>query len=228
MINVAICGIDDNKITQYIEDEIPVIIVKNFEKESVCNNVRQSVHFFKKQNSPKLGDRFTETFWQISVLPSKAITDRIFRTCLIFPDDELPVVNLTMPIFKKMESFQKKYLGIEKFINDKVQGRPQIIHYPIGGGFFDWHTHPRFPTNYGLILNLSKKGRDFNFGQTEIKTENGEIIKVEKYADIGDLILFRYDLSHRVAPCDPDQDLVFSEKGRWTAVLPLLEKKTTD
>jgi len=175
MINVAICGIDDNKITQYIEDEIPVIIVKNFEKESVCNNVRQSVHFFKKQNSPKLGDRFTETFWQISVLPSKAITDRIFRTCLIFPDDELPVVNLTMPIFKKMESFQKKYLGIEKFINDKVQGRPQIIHYPIGGGFFDWHTHPRFPTNYGLILNLSKNKNTVNL---EI-SDNGQGIRKE-------------------------------------------------
>ena len=122
----------------------------------------------------------------------------------------------------------KKYLGIEKFINDKVQRRPQLLHYPVGGGFFDWHTHPRFPNNYGLILNLSKKGRDFNAGQTEVKIENGEIIKVEDYADIGDLILFRYDLLHRVSPCDSDRDLVFSEGGRWTAILPLLEIETTN
>ena len=227
-MNPKICENGDNKITQYIADEIPVIIVNNFEKESVCNYIRQSAHLFSKQNSPKLGDQFTETFWRIDVLPSKVITDRIFRTYCILPGDELPIVNSTLPIFEKMELFQKKYLGIEKFINDKVKRRPQILHYPLGGGFFDWHAHPRFPNNYGLILNLSKKGRDFNAGQTEVKTENGEIIKVEDNADIGDLILFRYDLLHRVAPCDSDQDLVFSERGRWTAILPLLEGETTN
>ena len=59
--------------------------------------------------------------------------------------------------------------------------------------------------------------------QTEIKVNRKEIIKVDKYADIGDLILFRYDLPHRVAPCDPREDLIFSSKGRWTAILPLLD-----
>ena len=227
-MNIKICENDDNKITQYIADEIPLIIVKNFEKESVCNSVRQSAHLFSKQNSPKLGDRFIETFWRIDVLPSKVMTDRIFRSWYIFPGDNLPIVNSTMMMFEKMGFFQKKYLGIEKFINDKVQRRPQILHYPTGGGFFDWHMHHRFPNNYGLILNLSKKGRDFNKGQTEVKMESGEVLKVEDYADIGDLILFRFDLSHRVAPCDPDQDLIFSEKGRWTAVLPLMDSTTNN
>jgi hypothetical protein len=226
-MNIAICK-NNNEVEQKIVNEIPVIIIKNFEKEEVCNQMRCSAHLFSKQNSPKLGCRFQETFWQIDVLPSKVLTDRIFRTWCIFPSDDLPIVNSTASVFKKMELFQKKYLGVESFINDTVQRRPQIIHYPVGGGFFDWHSHSRLPTNYGLILNLSKKGRDFNVGQTEIKAENGEVIKVEDYADIGDLILFRYDLPHRVAPCDSDQDLMFSENGRWTAVLPLIDSTRAD
>ena len=141
----------------------------------------------------------------------------------IYPNEIIPIVNQTDTIFKKMELLQNKYLGVNHFINNKVQRRPQIIHYPQGGGFFDWHEHPRFPTNYGLILNLSKKGRDFKEGGTEFRLENSEIIRTEDYADIGDLILFRYDLPHCVSKCDSSMDLCFSKKGRWTAVLPLLD-----
>ena len=221
-MKLVICENNDD-IRKQIINETPVIIIKHFEKEEVCNTVIKSAHVFTKKNKPKIGNRFKETFWQFDVLPTKVLTERIFRTLCIHSSDKLPIVELTRMIFEKMALFQDKFLSIEESLNDKIQRKPQIIHYPIGGGFFDWHTHPRFPTNYGLILNLSKKGRDFNEGQTEIKVNRKAIIKVDKYADIGDLILFRYDLPHRVAPCDPREDLIFSSKGRWTAILPLLD-----
>ncbi len=211
-----------SEITQHISNEEPVIIVKNFIEEDICNHVRKSSHLFTKKNTPKIGNRNKETFWRIDVLPSKVETERIFRTLCIFPDDKLSIVKTTNPIFNKMAEFQDKYLEFGRHINSNIKRRPQILHYPIGGGFFDWHSHKRFPNNYGLILNLSKKDRDFQQGQTEVILENKKVIKLDDYTDIGDLILFRYDLAHRVAPCDPKEDLVFSDKGRWTAVLPLL------
>ena len=60
--------------------------------------------------------------------------------------------------FEKMSTFQSKFVTNTDRIGKGEKRYSKIIHYPPGGGFFDWHTHPRFPTNYGLILNLSKKG----------------------------------------------------------------------
>lgn len=222
-MNIAVCENNNLEIKNQIKAKAPVIIIKNFADKEVCNKVVESAHLFTKKNKPKIGNRFIETFWQIDVLPSRVQTDRIFRSLCIYPNDNIPIVNQTEIIFKKMELLQNECLEVEKFLNDRVKRRPQIIHYPQGGGFFDWHKHPRFPTNYGLILNLSKKGRDFEKGGTEFKIETGEKISTEEYADIGDLILFRYDLPHSVSKCDSDEDLSFSKKGRWTAVLPLLD-----
>lgn len=121
-------------------------------------------------------------------------------------------------MFEKLKEFHNKFLAYENLNPNEYSILDQVIHYPKGGGFFDWHEHPKFPANYGVILNLAKKGRDFNQGQTEIKV-NDNIIKIDDFADIGDLTLFRFDLEHRVAPCDENEDLVFSSNGRWTAAL---------
>ena len=103
---------------------------------------------------------------------------------------------------------------------------PIVIHYPIGGGFIQWHSHPRFPNNYGLILNLTQKGEHFDKGGfTEIVSTDGEVIKLEEHCNAGDLVLFKYDLKHRVAPCDSDKDLTFAANGRWTAILPIQLKE---
>ena len=76
-----------SEITQHISNEEPVIIVKNFIEEDICNHVRKSSHLFTKKNTPKIGNRNKETFWRIDVLPSKFETERIFRTLCIFPKD---------------------------------------------------------------------------------------------------------------------------------------------
>ena len=159
------------------------------------------------------------------MLPSKVQTQRIFRSFHFGKDDGSEYYNTVKDFFARLEDFQKKYTVPDSDIPKNFKRFWQIIHYPRGGGFFDWHEHPRYPVNYGLIVNLSEKNREFNTGQTEFKID-GTIIKVDDYADVGDLILFRFDLEHRVAPCDPEEDLLFSSNGRWTAVLPVLEATT--
>lgn len=160
-------------------------------------------------------------FYSIDVFPQGVNTDRIFRTLQINEPKERILGKEIIHIFSKMQEFQDKFIVNEKNIKKDQSRRFQIIHYPKGGGYFDWHEHPRYPVNYGLILNLSEKGVNFEEGATEIITDEGEKVTVEKISNIGDLILFRYDLKHRVAPCDSDDDLVFDKNGRWTAIMPI-------
>ena len=78
-----------------------------------------------------------------------------------------------------------------------------------------------------LFSLLEKKGykisKYFDEGATatEIIDTKGNIVCVEDFSNIGDLILFKYDLRHRVAPCNPKDDLVFNTNGRWTAIIPI-------
>ena len=37
--------------------------------------------------------------------------------------------------------------------------------------------------------------------------------------------MFRYDLPHQVTPCDPNNDLTFDRKGRWTMIFPVYHEK---
>ena len=209
---------DTNALRNLIKLDEPVIVIKNFENENELNNIRKSLHNHTKEIPYRLGDQFSETFVQMDVLPSKVQTHRIFRTFFFSKDDGSNIFSLTRPIFQKLKSFHNQYLAYEDFSPNQYSILEQVIHYPKGGGFFDWHVHTRFPVNYGVILILAKKDRDFKVGQTEIKVNN-DIINIDDFADIGDLALFRFDLEHRVAPCDPREDLTFSDNGRWTAVL---------
>jgi len=96
--------------------------------------------------------------------------------------------------------------------------RPWIHHYPSGGGHFDWHEHPLEPTKIGMIVSMSRIGVDLDTGGTEFKTPFG-IVDTMSHHDIGDVCLFRYDLSHRVTKVDPDRERDWDGRGRWTMLL---------
>lgn len=196
-----------------------VVVIKDFaqKRDCICA-VLQASSLMKKLPHNRESEG---VFYRIDVLPQGVKTDRIFRTLQINAPNARLLGQETIHIFSEMQEFQNKFLVNEKNIRKDQSRKFQIIHYPKGGGFFDWHEHPRYPVNYGLILNLSEKGVNFEEGATEIITDEGEKIAVEKISNIGDLILFRYDLKHRVAPCDLDDDLVFDKNGRWTAVMPI-------
>ena len=142
-----------------ISQNIPVIIFKKFVKSNDCYKLINNCHRFskkiihrKKYNNGK--------FYSLDVLPQNVKTDRIFRTFY------LPMKTKSKyPFISKILQIQKKL--ITKILKtNKI--RLQVIHYPIGGGFFGLHRHNRYPTNYGIILNLSKRGKDFISGETNI------------------------------------------------------------
>jgi hypothetical protein len=67
---------------------------------------------------------------------------------------------------------------------------------------------------------LSQRGVDFQSGGTHFDVK-GTDVSSEDVHDIGDMLLFRFDIPHWITPVDMSQPCDFSlASGRWTAVLP--------
>ena len=208
-----------NKIYNYINNNAPIIVVKKFFNHRDCTKIVNICHKnFVFDVNRKKNKSLYFNFASLDVLPQNVKTDRIFRT--------FELSNYFIKKFKKINEvlrFQNKILKTDK--RKKIYRKVQVIHYPRGGGFFGKHQHPRYPTNYGLIINLTKKNRDFRKGVTNFEIKKKKISLEKKNISIGDLIMFRYDLPHQVTPCDPNNDLTFDRKGRWTMIFPVYHEK---
>lgn len=215
-----------NEIYNNIANNNDLILVKNFCKKKICKTLVESTQLFSKINEPfsKKNKKYTEylknkNFWEYRVLPIGSNTSHLYRIFHINIYHKLFSEDSVLNFIKKYVSLQKEISG-DSFLNENTKINPKIIQYPRGGGFFDWHTHKRYPQNYGMILNLSKKNNDYEFGTTMFKI-NKKIISFEKTIDQGDLILFKYNIPHAVSKVDKDHDLIFNNKGRWTFVMPI-------
>lgn len=124
-------------------------------------------------------------------------------------------------------------VGAMKDLQNRVAGtqfdftltglRTKVLRYPNGGGYLAEHFHPREPQRVGLILSLSRIGDDFAQGGTTFRTPFG-FVDTNQYHDIGDVIIFRYDLAHGVRAVDPEKELDWdAESGKWTVLLELRE-----
>lgn len=101
--------------------------------------------------------------------------------------------------------------------------RVKVLQYPCGGGYLSEHEHPLEPQRIGLIASLSRLGDDFVNGGTTFRTPFG-FVDTNEYHDIGDIIIFRYDLAHAVRPVDEDKQIDWdSDSGKWSVVLELRE-----
>lgn len=197
------------EVSKDLSKNIPIYVIKNFIKKDICKKLvklcsNKNLH---KYNRLKVGKKFD--FFSIDVLPSNVETNRIYRRFQI----NKKTINKYIDV-KKLFFWQNK---IAKK-NSKTSIKMDIVHYPKGGGFFDWHIHDRYPTNYGMIVNLSAKGKDYKKGSNHFKIKNKEI-NLKKYKiGIGDLILFRYDINHSISEIDPEKNLTFDSGGRWTLI----------
>ncbi len=125
--------------------------------------------------------------------------------------------------FKPLCDFQNAITGNKARLEGFEDGHalhPQIIHYPLGGGFFGRHQHPLAPQRIGLVVALSQRGVDYVSGGTCFDV-NGTVVDLESDHDLGDVALFRFDVPHWVTPSDLKDKFDWnSERGRWTMVLP--------
>jgi hypothetical protein len=71
-----------------------------------------------------------------------------------------------------------------------------------------------------MIVALSRRGVDFASGGTCFAVD-GSVVDIEPDHEIGDIALFRFDISHWVNPSSfADKFDWSSEAGRWSMVLP--------
>jgi hypothetical protein len=132
------------------------------------------------------------------------------------------ISDLSLQIADTMRFVQNKVAGTD-FPLSLTGLRLKVIHYPAGGGFLAKHTHPLEPQRIGLIASLSMLGRDVTAGAACFETPFGRV-DTTKYHDIGDIVIFRYDLPHEVTGSDPDKVLNWeSPAGKWSVVLELRE-----
>ncbi len=128
----------------------------------------------------------------------------------------------SLEIAESMRSLQNRIAGTD-FPLSLTGLRLKILHYPSGGGFLAEHSHPLEPQRIGLILSLSRIGMDVRTGATCFLTPSGPVDTTDSH-DIGDIIIFRYDLPHRVTTIDEDTTLDWnSDAGKWSVVLELRE-----
>ncbi|RIV27667.1 hypothetical protein DYU11_05015 [Fibrisoma montanum] len=128
-----------------------------------------------------------------------------------------------LAIFDPMRKFWNALTGNQEafgFKEGDAYFHPQVTHYPMGGSFFGRHWHPLNPQKVGQILALNQYGRDYHSGGTGYVI-NDTVIETEGFQDMGDLLLFRYDLPHWVSPSSfADRFSWDDPRGRWVAILP--------
>jgi hypothetical protein len=101
--------------------------------------------------------------------------------------------------------------------------RFRILRYPSGGGFLNRHVHELEPQRIGLILSLSRLGMDIQSGGTRFLSPFG-LVDTSADHDIGDVVLFRFDIPHDVTTIDEGRTLDWnSDGGKWSVVLELRE-----
>ncbi len=211
-------------------ERFPVLILKDFLSPDTCTAARGIAATFMDNNPPQVQDRFecAESYYSVDIEPPKSTVRRVLRSMIVAPTSNDTLWRQLEGCFRPMAAFHSRLVGENAGFSvdaDTPGYRPQIIHYPRGGGYFDLHEHPHLPMRYGMILNLSRKGEDFKRGQTYFMVGK-EKISIDAQHLIGDLCVFRYDLKHGIDPVDPEfGDYKWDESGRWTAILPILKKK---
>lgn len=182
-----------------------IVPLKEEPDDFVSNSHKRRLHIAKIQQAPQL------------------FHDHTFDN---LPNLEEPYKSALLSIFDPIRKFWNSLTGYnEEFGVKKGQPylHPQITHYPMGGSFFGRHWHPLNPQKVGLITALNKYGRDYHSGGTGYVI-NDTIIETEGFQDIGDMILFRYDLPHWVSPSSfADRFSWDDPRGRWVAILPFYD-----
>lgn len=207
-----------------------IVILQSAFDSTFLNVLKKDIFHWGKSPLNHSKTYLGKSYCRIDNMHPSSITPHVFQAYNFdLPDENLGrelQVNLNR-LFSPMSKLQHAIC----FYNSKYEMsgaatprlRPQVIHYPCNGGMFDYHLHPLFPQKVGLILNLSKKGVDYDGGGTSFY-HCGKEVSISDYHDMGDIALFRYDLLHSVESIKYSSNSIDDNieiKGKWSAILPL-------
>lgn len=211
-----------------LEDEVinkkNIVILKNVFEKDLLQQIKLKVFNWGKGASPSNPTNSLKSNWhRIDNNPLQSENMHIFHA-YNFVNNRLDCSKDLWEIFLPMKKLQEKLSNTSLSLpqeSKELSVRPQVLHYPSGGGFFDWHIHPLLPQKVGLILSLSDKGADFNSGGTAFRVGD-KLVNIESNHEIGDIAIFRYDVDHAVTKVDLDKKKIDfnNSKGKWSFILP--------
>jgi hypothetical protein len=211
-----------------LQDSTVVILKNTFPAEDLLH-FRRTVSEWGKQTPPRDSQTYVEENFhaiETGVSPRQKTLHLYhaynFARILTAPQ---AIATPLLKIFEPLREFYCRLIQRETRWNEcvgRAKFRPQVIHYPRGGGHLATHVHPLEPQLIGFILSISKRGIDFKKGAVGFEALDGSPIDTSEHHDLGDIIMFKFDLKHWVTPVDIDETLNPSdEKGRWVVTLPL-------
>jgi hypothetical protein len=208
-----------------IVSEKKIVVIKDLFPSKVLLELRKEVAKWAEQTPEATADDFKGNYHT-----RKAKISNIQKTPHVFHDynfnnfNNLPesLRSKMLEVFDPLRIFYNSLTGYNVpfgYIENAPYLHPQLIQYPVGGGFFGRHNHNLLPQQIGFILSLSKYGKDYKGGGTCFETK-GEIIDMEAHQDIGDLVLWPNDVDHWVKQSPLDDWFSWDmDKGRWVATL---------
>ena len=223
----------DQEIAELVMQGNIVILKKPFDAENL-RRLRNEVFTWGDTTEPTNPDKPTESWHRIDDNPPQSETKHICHFYNVYLDNSDNVImpakvnrelELTsLPVYARaLRDFQNRIAGTNAVFSPTEGAsfaRPQLIHYPLGGGFLGWHQHQLLPQKFGLILNVSERGVDCDTGGTRFKVLD-RVIDSEDNQEVGDVTIFRYDLPHDVVAVDPGGPVQWTnERGRWTFIMP--------
>ena len=221
-------------LNSIVKHEYPCALLTDFVDPSICKRSIEEIKLWAKVTLPLLQkkepDRTSVNYWSMDILPRGVQTNRIMRNFLlgdlVSQEKDFPTLSV---IFSELNQLHHHNLACNEEVGTHAyKYAPQVLHYPEGGGFFDWHLHQRMPQNYGLLLMLDD-GIQHRTGQAigqhgssmALKYEN-TIISTQGHMRPGDLFVFRFDLEHCILPHMHKADLNLTSGGAYYAVNPLI------
>ena len=211
------------------------VIIKKFYSKKLCE---LTVSHLKAIASNSMTSYFpikigSPNFYRVNYNDPRSYVKGFFHQFNYFPwnQDQLDFFNLYKDAFVLKNRLNK--LNDKEFFNPKSNSdctiRLSFQFYPSAKGFMDQHSDPvDYHQNYLFMLSLSTKCKDFLNGGLFIKLKNKEIY-LDKYASVGDLIIFKADNPHGVKKIDEQNQykpLAFT--GRWMVIFStnkLIENK---
>lgn len=230
--NQIILDQPDEELSKQIAGGAIVIITNVFNREEILS-CRQKIYTYgqttPESNPPRSAD--TINFHRIDNNHPMMSVKRIahfFRFSYKNQGD-----SGIFRFFEPMNYLRNRLAGLEPeftFYEDYkgYLSQPALLHYPRGGGYLQNHVDPVEPQMVEMVMLASEKGVDFKEGGLSI-FDNGKWLDIESMCKLGDMILFRPDIPHRVDPVDPDATLEFNENsGRWIFFSPIANIKNLE
>ena len=224
----------NNKVYKLFNNNFKYDIQKNLITQIQCKRIIDFIFNLKNEN--KLYENKIQFFERTGF--SKLQNTPHCYNCYIFDWNNINLIPELNIVFKILKDNYEKYT--DNNIDD-VKLYPQLIHYPDNGGFIGIHYHPLYKQFIGQVLLLQNSECCDNGFYLKY---NNNFFDLSKKHNIGDLLIFKFNLLHGVSPTlsvneknnliwnnnewyDNVRKISFHPKinnisGRWVAVLTQL------